>query len=521
MAVSYAIWRLLALGEPQPHVHAARRKVMSVDVFAGNAQQARENAFADIVRAITSAPCFAGFVQSVTRDRLVIATPFDLRDPDRVRAGTIEVVARETTVLAGRGQTSIVQVFDEMAWVDPASSKAPADALYEAASPALDQARGWSLVFTISSPSQRAGKFFELHRQATQIDLTTDRAAYPEMLTVQFASWSPYLDADAATQIPLGPQSAVDEASWFTNEDGQIKCFPANPGAPVIDDDELRQRARADPRAFRVENGGQWADVANAFLEPHWVDRIFRQPDTPILERQTRRHPGRDYAIHIDPSTRHDATAYTIAHTERTDSGNIVVIDVVHRFKPEAGDLDWDAIYDQLEHDIVAFQPYSITVDQHGGIFVVNELSRRVRLLQLPQRINIFDIAHTRAGNIGMGDVFRQAVKRGHVRSYYDRQLDLELRFLQDVNGSPKAPTTGPIRTDDVAVSVMVVVNQLLGWNADAHQALQATTLRGLTSLNPRDQATFDMFSSARPTTHNTYRNPARPRTVSTTYRTR
>jgi len=510
MGVAYAIWSLLALDEPQLHVHAATGKVLTVDVYAGNAQQARENVFADVVRTVVSAPCFAPFVQSLTRDKLVLATPFDRRDPNRVRTGTIEVVARETTELAARGQSSVVQVFDEMAFVDPASSKTPADALYESASPGLDQARGWGLVFTVSSPKQRANKFYDLHREATEIDMVTGTAAYPEMVTFQFASWSLYLDADDATSIPLASPFVAHPAPWFAGEADSIACFPANHGAPVVDDAELRQRQRRNPRAFRVENGGQWNEAADAFLEPQWVDSLFRAVDGLTLARQHRRRPGIEYVMHVDPSSRHDPTAYVIAHAESTPAGRDVVIDLIRRWVPTGEDLDWDEIYDQIEADVVAFAPRSITVDQHGGLFVVTEIKRRIRELQLLRRIDVREVPHTREGNRSMGDVFRAALRRDRVRSYPDRQLELELRFLQDVNGRPKAPTAGPVRTDDAAIAVMVVAHELLGEDNDAHERLSGLSLRGSPGLDTT-QALFDRFYADKRRAV-TYRNPAWPR---------
>lgn len=511
MAAAYLIWQLMALDEPQPHVHADRGKVITLDVFAGNSQQARENVFADIVRRVVNGPCFEGYVRSLTRDRLVIATPFDKRHHHEAGYGTIHVVARETTVLAARGQTSVIQVFDEMAFIDPATSKAPADELFDAASPALDQARGRAVTFSVSSPSQRAGKFFELHREATEIDMVTGTAAYPEMITFQLSSWSPYLGAGEATTIPLVPSTTLATDPWFASPEGTSKCFPANEGAPVLEGVELRQRERRDPRKFRVERGGQWADVDDPFLEPEWITRMWRPIDGRVPSRQFRRRPGTEYYLHLDPSTKHDATVYAIAHAEETATGRVAVIDTIQRWLPVGRELNWNTIYDQAELDVGAFQPVSATVDQHGGIFVVTELKKRVQRLQLHHRVNIREVPHTRTSNRAMGDIFREALRRGNVRCYHDRQLELELRFLRDVNGSPKAPTAGPIRLDDTAICVMVLVQQILGGGLETQEDFRRTAVTGLPSIDPQISAAFSASRASRQVGRV---NPARPRTA-------
>ena len=51
-----------------------------------------------------------------------------------------------------------------------------------------------------------------------------------------------------------------------------------------------------------------------------------------------------------------------------------------------------------------------------------------------------------------------------HLRHAFElAQLELELRFLQEVNGCAKAPTTGPCATDDVAMCALVLAKQILG----------------------------------------------------------
>jgi len=73
---------------------------------------------------IIDAPCFAPYSAKLSRDRLTIATLADLARPDRPFEDTIEVLAMHSTGSSGRGPATAIQLFDEMAFVDPATSTA-------------------------------------------------------------------------------------------------------------------------------------------------------------------------------------------------------------------------------------------------------------------------------------------------------------------------------------------------------------------------------------------------------------
>jgi hypothetical protein len=491
---SYLIWQLLALGDPQPFVNAAPGKMLSIDCYAGNQQQAREAVFGDIVRAITRAPCFHPFIESLRRDRLTLATPGDLAAG---RPGSIEVVARETTTLAARGQTTVCAIFDEMAHIDPANSKISADDLYAAATPALDQARGRALIMATSSPAQRAGKFYALFRQACEIDEDTGQTLYPDMVAFQASSWDPYLDADIATELPLVSEEAAGDG-WLRTPEGAVRGFPDPGGPPVIYDEELRQKERQDPVRFMVENGGQWADVLNPLLYRPWITRMFEEPDGVVLDPNSEPILALNYRIHIDPSSRWDPAVYVIAHEVTILDVRYLVVDRIRRFLPVDGELDLAALYKELERDIRAFAPTSVTVDQHGGAFLLESIKERLRDFLRGNRVN-FDVApHSRNKNLELTDRFRDAMQHGRVRSPYNQQLELELRFLQDVNGSAKAPTSGPCTTDDVAVTLMVLTHQILG-HRDYGQDLRAVGLRGHPGLSKHPLAEdFSAFGASR-----------------------
>jgi hypothetical protein len=109
--------------------------------------------------------------------------------------------------------------------------------------------------------------------------------------------------------------------------------------------------------------------------------------------------------------------------------------------------------------------------------------------------------------------VFRTSLTLGLVHCPYDRVADEELRFLQERNGRVDHPDTGDVTTNDVAVSLMVVVRELIGYQNGfaVHDALRGTSLTGA-SLNPDHEIhnQFRDFGRAIRQGHLTDPNPAR-----------
>jgi hypothetical protein len=487
LTVVRALARLLALDEPQPYVHADRGKTLTVDIFAGNQGQARENVFADVVRVICASPFFLPYIVEVRRDRMTLATPYDLRTHGP-GFGTIEIIARETTTLAGRGQTSVIQVYDEMAFVTPGTSKAPAEELFGAATPALDQAGDLALIITISSPYQRIGKFYALNRQAHEINVATGTALYPEIVPFQFASWDLYQDWERAATLPLVNPAFGEDRAWFRCADGSTRTFPDAGGPVSAYDERMRQAERSDPDRFRVERRAQWADVTNPYLNAAWIEGMWRTPDGEEVRRLEAGVLADTFYMHIDPSSKHDP--YGLAIGRRCTDGSSEWAEIVHmrRWLAAAGRQDLDAIDAEIVELVRRFNPEQITVDQHGGEFLVSHLKNLLSDVPSPKRRNIWNRPHTSKLDGRTTELFRSFMQAGMVRSYFDRQLDLELRFLQYQGMKVAAPTTGFVTTDDVADAVIVVAVELLDpASSTVKRDFEDVPLRARSSLNPTD----------------------------------
>jgi len=380
LACARLVWELLALGDPHAYFGIPQNKRIAIPVFAGNREQARFNLFGDIAGLLIDAPCFAPYVQAVYRDRLIIATPADLARPDRLHEGSIEIVAKETTSSAGRGPATIAQFYDEMAFIDPATSQASAEAVYDAATPALDQFGEWAMLAELSSPHQMTGEFYAIHRRALELDTRAGTAAYPEIVTVQLPSWVPYERCEEATEIPMVTQAEADADPEMRDEDGRARCFPPTGRAITTNDLQMGQHQKAKGRAFRVERLAQWDTSAGSFFDRDDVEAMFGTYKGVILKETTQPPHATKHVIAVDPAIKHDPFTWIVGHLDPVDDRGRphLVLDALRRWVPEehGGELDIDLVLDALLEDIGHFRAVQVVTDQYGGPFVVQQLNR-------------------------------------------------------------------------------------------------------------------------------------------------
>lgn len=466
LIASRLIFELIALGDPQKHFGIPRSKRLVVPVFAGNRHQAAFNLFADIVTVIVEAPAFRPYVVKLTADRLVLATPADLARPDRAFDGSIEIQAKESTGVAGRGIASPFQLYDEMAWVDPATSKASAEAIYRGATPAMDQFGNWAMVTELSSPYQQTGEFYEIHMRAREVDPVSGDPVYPEVVTIQSPSWDPYEDAEIATTIPMVTAAEAAISEELRGPDGRPRTF-SDPGPPICAyDEQMRQHERANPVAFDVERRAQWGTVHNPFLQPHLIGPIFEPWCGEVLRPQDAGKLGTSYLMVLDPASVHDAFAAVVGHLEPADENGRrhVVVDRELRFLPAdyGGELDLTWVMEEVEMVIRAFRA-TVVVDQYAGAFIAADLNRRLTGSSLGGHLPVRQQHQGRQSNVERAEIFREALYLRQVHAPPSAQTERELRFLREDNGRVAAPTSGPVQTDDSAIALMVLVQNLLG----------------------------------------------------------
>jgi hypothetical protein len=500
IAVLYLLWQVMALGDPTTVFPIRKGKIITAGIFASSKEQALTGMWWDIVQIAAAAPCFAPWIVDITQQGLVLATPADMARNDPTSKGTLAVTAFAANRVAGRGKAMICQVFDEMAFVTKADSAAPAEEIFDAVTPALDQFRGWSMIMAISSPWQRTGKFYELAQEALEVDPGTGTAAYPETYLAQFNSWELYDSWADAHHRAMVPNAIAKGRPYHRHPDGKVRRYLKLPGPIQAFDRELQQEKRKNPVLFAVEREAHWADVANpAFnrddIAGLWIDTdgepVQQMDSVPLMHRAV---------MHIDPAFRHDNTAWAIGYSYRLDEHDLWRTRVVRtqhlRPMDYAGHkVDLQDLLAKVISDINRFQVRLVTVDQHNGESIAALLQQAVRDRKITTgaRVEVFD--QTPLSNAEVLETFREAITNRLIDCPYDGQLDDELRFATITNGKLAAPDTGPCTTDDVLDAVMIM-NHHVRTASWVHAQLSGTTLHATRGPADRDQGIFDQLGS-------------------------
>lgn len=246
IAGSYVLWHYITKGDPQGHYGVDRDKRLTCIVFAGKKEQAVANQWKDLNNYILGAPCFSRYISRPQTEKLTLFSRHDfVKVMERQMRGvvtdqdqaTFEIVPKESTTLAGRGPASFIQMYDEAAHVIKGVAKSPAEDVYEAASPSLDQFGLDSFIYIPSSPWQKIGLLYDKYQQAIQFE-DDGAPAYPEMLMVQLASWDLYKDWEIAHTIERAP--------------GELP-YQRLKSAVQTYDHQMQQLERANPDTFKVE----------------------------------------------------------------------------------------------------------------------------------------------------------------------------------------------------------------------------------------------------------------------------
>ena len=281
---SFVTWTYMHRpGGPQQYYGIDRDKRLTGIVFAGKKEQARDNLWRDWFNVITGAPCFAPYISRPQAERLTIFAPTDVLKAERLAnqgivsendLASFEIIPAPSTVMAARGPAMFAEMFDEQAHVISSTAAADAEAVYDAATPALDQFKLDGFIYAPSSPWRKTGKFYENWEFA--IEMNPDGSpAYPERLMIQLPSWGPYEDWQEASRIPLRPPSKTvievqvevpkrrligNQYVTYVDQETEVRealapgpTFRALKGAVQEYDDQMRSLERANPETFKVE----------------------------------------------------------------------------------------------------------------------------------------------------------------------------------------------------------------------------------------------------------------------------
>lgn len=544
--------------DPQDYFGIDRDKKIQAIVFAGKKEQAKVNQWQDLVNVITGSPYLAQYVSRTLGESLSVFAPSDERRRQEMEErgifteadlATFLIVPKESTLMAGRGPTSFMQFYDEMAHVVATGANRSAEEVYQAATPSLDQFGVYGFIYTGSSPWQMTGQLYENYLQALSVDPVTRMPLRPEMLMVQLASWDLYKDWEYAATLPMVPG---DHCRTFTmpltgkvvmvigekNEDtgvtihrvdkdeetGEVTAqatkrsgfagvpFQELKGAIQEYDEQMRRLERANPDTFKVERLSQWATALDVYLDYDQIKEMFQSwhGENDIMKSKGRL--STDYVAHGDPSESGDNFGWAIAHAVGPDEHGLyhVVFDRLHAWLPS--DFPDSRIdYIKVENDIVAdgkaFSPTQITFDQFSGPGTIQRIQKRLNDAKLPRRVDVHKKAATQGLNWIMAETFKTALNMGLIHAPYHELAELELRFLQKTRvGKVDHPTSGPVQSKDVADAMFNVVHELIGEQMGAFLKgdlasfkLHASQAGGIpTTVESRDEDTFSQLGTGR-----------------------
>jgi len=481
LAMSYVLWNYMAKGDPQGFYGVDRDKRLACLIFAGKRDQAKATVYGDLNNVITGSACFAPFISSIQNERISIYAPHDfVRMKNMAEKGlrterdmaTFEIMPKESTTMAGRGPTSFQQCYDEMAHVVAAGANRGADEVYQSAKPSLDQFGKDAFICEPSSPWQMMGQFFENYQRSIALD-DQGNPANPNFLMIQLASWDIYLGWELAEILPLFPEEFTGDLGEYAEVDPP-RFHPLRGAIQVFDDEMVREKA-ANPETFAVERESHFATALDAYLNEQkviqifqpWVDRPAKY-GPPLILPQRQGLLVNTYKGHADPSKVNDKFGVALAHTEYDEQGRAhCVFDVLHHFDPADfpdHTIDYEHVNEWLwENLITKFYPEEFTFDQYNSLSSIQSLNKKIRAANLPKHVNVFEKTATRPYDWMVKENSKAAINLGLVHAPQNERAELELRFLQLVNGRVDHPSAGPVQSKDIADAMTECIHVLIG----------------------------------------------------------
>jgi hypothetical protein len=487
LAMAYVLWAYMERGNPQDHYGIDRDKQLAILIFAGKKEQAVQNLWGDLDNVITGAPCFGPYVSTPQTATLTVFAPYDkVRRAERAGRGinstkdiaSFAVMARESTLLAGRGPAGCILGFDEAAHVKNAGTSRAFGDVYGSATPALDQFGRDAFICIPSSTWEMTGMFYELWEQSLEQepdDMGELRGVYPNKLMLQLASWDPYIDWAKAHELDLFPAGfAGDLGEYLNTELPRLKQLK---GALQVYDEEMAKKERANPDTFAVERRSHWATSMEAYLNAGKVDAMFapweeRPPEfgRPELQMQISGPMTIAYRAHGDPANVNCRFGFAMAHTEKGPDGYLhAVFDLIKFWDPASyADhfIDYDEVTDWIFDNVVLkFRPSELTFDQFNVPSTVKRLQKKIRGERLPKRVQVYERPATQQLNWATYECFKGALNMGFVHAPLHEEARDELKFVQKPEKIAKVvpPESGPVTTKDIADCIAIVTAELLG----------------------------------------------------------
>jgi LAGLIDADG-like domain len=283
----YALYKLLNIRSPQEYYGLMPGSPIDFTFMAAD-EEGSNRLYDKLKERINHSPFFSPYIRD-NGSKMTFVSEADRGKRDITP--TITVSSFPCTTNALRGPSSLFLALDEFAHFRPTKDTS-SDKIYEAATPAtmrfLANGRGRreSMILSISSPWQRIGKMYELHK------LALDKGSKSGIFTLRCSTTEMY---------------------------------------PYADSQYLHQQYDKSQLTWRAEYGGEFLDSSETYVKGTQLDICIDK------ERENIIHfvpsvLGHEYFWGFDLGMEHDGTALAIGHLEFNDQIGIeLVYDYIDR----------------------------------------------------------------------------------------------------------------------------------------------------------------------------------------------
>lgn len=366
----YALYKLMNIRSPQEHYGLMPGSPIDF-TFMAQDDEGSNRLFDKLKERVNHSPFFSPYIKGNNSGEMTFVSEADRGKRDVTP--TIRVASYPCTTNALRGPSSIFLALDEFAHFRAAKGSS-SDEIYESATPATirfkcdgGKGRRESMILSISSPWQRIGKMYELHKLA----------------------------------LEKGISSGI-----FT-----LRCSTAEMW-PNADSAFLHQKHETSAITWRAEYGGEFLDSSETYVKGAQLNICVDTERGNTVHFNPYAMVGKQYFWGLDLGMQNDATALAIGHLEYIDGIGIELIyDYIDRMMVDEefigpgvlmvpGDNKYVGYSELPLQDIVAWLKamndmmpcFRGVTDQHGGSMLVQLLQingiHAMELVHLTSAIN-------------------------------------------------------------------------------------------------------------------------------------
>ncbi len=491
LCIAKQIYEVQQIPDPSEHFGLDIDKAIYFACVAAALHQAKTLQFADAYSSVRRCKALEPFLGKQLEEELSIHTEADLayvaqmlkegkqigKDWAKLR---LKPLAANADTL--RGYTTLVAVFDEMAFFQTGESALTAEACFSALEPSLAQFGRDAMIFLNSSPYSEVGEFFTQVQNSLALD-DHDKPDYPMNLSFRFPSWELY--RDHAKLAPGRFRSAIivspDWPDITMNEEEKAIKF------------KEQKREKANPEAYRVERRAQWAAVVDAYLNPLAVDRAFLPfwGERPmVMNIGGSSYVFAPYMAHADPSSTTAGFGFALGHVEFANDDNFpngtarhVVFDLIKRWNPQdfpGHTINYLKVQEEIGYLMQIYTPDEITFDPVNSLPLIQGLNKFKADKNIPS-VRLYDTKPTNAQNWQRWECLKTCLNLGLVhippdcinpdpksKENWSDYAKLELKFLVEkklASGSSRVDPNpiAQVRTKDMADCIREVVYKFLG----------------------------------------------------------